>query len=160
MRVRDWWVRSQSIVSGLSRSEIRSAFFRGVEQTLEAWMGGSGGGRGDRVTSLSEPERRSSGPSLSCAQMELDPNFTTEPEPSYPERRSYWVLRLVRATIATGGYLTPTLYAPKDVWTQVNLLLCAVGSWGRFRPLCFRAFLMDKIEDSVSMISFALQPRN
>lgn len=52
-------------------------------------------------------------------QLELDPNHTTEPEPSHPARRSYWVLRLVRSTILHGGYLTPKLFAPKDIWTQV-----------------------------------------
>lgn len=56
---------------------------------------------------------------FSAFQLELDPNHITEPEPSNPVRRSYWVLRLVRSTILHGGYLTPKLFAPKDVWTQV-----------------------------------------
>lgn len=30
------------------------------------------------------------------------------------------MLRLVRSTILHGGYLTPKLFAPKDVWTQVR----------------------------------------
>ncbi|CAM9529665.1 unnamed protein product [Ascophyllum nodosum] len=56
------------------------------------------------------------------AQMELDPNCSTgEAEPSDPARRSYWVMRLVQTTILYGGYLTPKLYAPKEVWTQVGV---------------------------------------
>ncbi|CAM9831712.1 unnamed protein product, partial [Laminaria digitata] len=54
--------------------------------------------------------------------MELDPNGSTaEVEPTHPARRSYWVMRLVRTTIMYGGYLTPKLYAPKEVWTQVGV---------------------------------------
>ncbi|CAN0420391.1 unnamed protein product, partial [Hapterophycus canaliculatus] len=53
--------------------------------------------------------------------MDLDANQSTlEDEPTNPTRRSYWVLRLVRTTILRGGYLTPKLYAPKEVWTQVR----------------------------------------
>ncbi|CAN0463448.1 unnamed protein product, partial [Scytosiphon promiscuus] len=56
--------------------------------------------------------------------MELDPNGSTaEAEPTHPARRSYWVMRLVRTTIMYGGYLTPKLYAPKEVWTQVRFLI-------------------------------------
>lgn len=61
--------------------------------------------------------------------MELDPNGSTaEAEPTHPARRSYWVMRLVRTTIMYGGYLTPKLYAPKEVWTQVRLLVVAEKS--------------------------------
>lgn len=61
--------------------------------------------------------------------MELDPNHsTTETEPSHPGRRSYWVMRLVRTTIVYGGYLTPRLYAPKEVWTQVTFVFGVMAS--------------------------------
>ncbi|CAM9147792.1 unnamed protein product [Sphacelaria rigidula] len=62
------------------------------------------------------------------SKLELDPNHITEPEPSNPVRRSYWVLRLVRSTILHGGYLTPKLFAPKDVWTQVGLKVSGFSS--------------------------------
>ncbi|CAB1117750.1 unnamed protein product [Ectocarpus sp. CCAP 1310/34] len=56
------------------------------------------------------------------SQMDLDAHQSTlEAEPTHPARRSYWVLRLVRTTILYGGYLTPKLYAPKEVWTQVGV---------------------------------------
>lgn len=54
-------------------------------------------------------------------QMELDPTQSTaEAEPTHPSRRAYWVMRLVGTTILYGGYLTPKLFAPKEVWTQVK----------------------------------------
>lgn len=54
-------------------------------------------------------------------QMELNPSQSSiEPMPGHPARKSYWVMRLVRTTIVSGGYLTPKLYAPKDVWNQVS----------------------------------------
>lgn len=56
--------------------------------------------------------------------MELDPNeAASEVEPTHPARKAYWVMRLVRTTILYGGYLTPKLYAPKEVWTQVIIFL-------------------------------------
>lgn len=41
-----------------------------------------------------------------------------EPEPDNTLRRPYWVLRLLRRTVTFGGYLTPRLYVPKNVWEQ------------------------------------------
>ncbi|CAM9941120.1 unnamed protein product [Scytosiphon promiscuus] len=56
------------------------------------------------------------------SQMDLDAKQSTlEDEPTNPTRRSYWVLRLVRTTILCGGYLTPRLYVPKEVWAQVGV---------------------------------------
>ncbi|CAN0346027.1 unnamed protein product [Pylaiella littoralis] len=56
------------------------------------------------------------------SQMELDPNeAASEVEPTHPARKAYWVMRLVRTTILYGGYLTPKLYAPKEVWAQVGV---------------------------------------
>eukprot|EP00903_Cladosiphon_okamuranus_P017607 g16218.t1 len=55
------------------------------------------------------------------SQMNLDPNQSPEPQPTHPARKSYWVLRIVRTTILNGGWLTPKLYAPKEVWTQVGV---------------------------------------
>lgn len=33
----------------------------------------------------------------------------------------YWQLRLINRTIRTGGYLSPTLYVPPVIWTQVGV---------------------------------------
>ena len=41
-----------------------------------------------------------------------------EPEPENVLRRPFWMLRLLRTTINTGGYLTPRLHVPKLVWEQ------------------------------------------
>lgn len=62
--------------------------------------------------------------SISAPQMNLDPNQSPEPQPTHPARKSYWVLRIVKTTIVNGGWLTPKLYAPKEVWTQVSRRMC------------------------------------
>lgn len=93
--------------------------------------------------------------------MELDPNHsTTETEPSHPGRRSYWVMRLVRTTIVYGGYLTPRLYAPKEVWTQVTFVFGVVvfccGCQYASRPMrCTRSAVYSMLDYSLNEIALS-----
>ena len=48
-------------------------------------------------------------------------NSSTEPAPDALARRPYWIMRLLRQTVLTGGHLTPRLYVPKGVCAQVGV---------------------------------------
>jgi hypothetical protein len=41
-----------------------------------------------------------------------------ESMPSAPMMQPYWLLRCISGTIKDGGFLTPSIYVPKLVWTQ------------------------------------------
>lgn len=43
--------------------------------------------------------------------------------PSNPSRRPFHLMRQLRETMQTGGYLTPRLYIPRQLWTQVGIKL-------------------------------------
>jgi len=45
------------------------------------------------------------------------------PEPGNSLRRPFWQLSLLRATITTGGFLTPRLHVPRLVWEQYGAKL-------------------------------------
>ena len=44
-----------------------------------------------------------------------------EPAPWSSVRRPYWTLRLVKSTIEGGGFLTPRLFVPAEVWCQSGI---------------------------------------
>jgi len=44
-----------------------------------------------------------------------------EPPPTSTIKTSYWQLRIIANTIEHGGYLTPTLYVPKNLWSQFGV---------------------------------------
>jgi hypothetical protein len=46
----------------------------------------------------------------------------------YKNYRPYWQLRIVRATVISGGYLTRSVYIPKIVWTQFGAKFTGLGS--------------------------------
>lgn len=44
--------------------------------------------------------------------------FALEKCPLSLPRQPYWQMRIIRNTILTGGYLTPNLYIPRNIWFQ------------------------------------------
>ena len=44
-----------------------------------------------------------------------------EPPPTSTLKMSYWQLRIIGNSIENGGYLTPNLYIPKNLWTQYGV---------------------------------------
>ncbi|XP_004343103.1 hypothetical protein CAOG_07244 [Capsaspora owczarzaki ATCC 30864] len=51
-----------------------------------------------------------------------------DPPPPSPFHRPYWLMRVLLRTMTTGGYLTPKLYVPRQVWFQTGLKLTSVSS--------------------------------
>jgi hypothetical protein len=64
--------------------------------------------------------------------MTSDPaSSTTKPweePPSMPARHPFWLMRLVRASVLTGGFLTEDIFLPKQVWAQIGVKFYALGS--------------------------------
>jgi hypothetical protein len=46
--------------------------------------------------------------------------FEEAPEEDASARRPFWQLRLVHRSILFGGFVSPTIYVPRDVWRQHN----------------------------------------
>ncbi|CAM9481627.1 unnamed protein product [Phaeothamnion confervicola] len=76
---------------------------------------------GSGPASATKPRSRVHQSRVPFEQLELDPNHTIEPAPDQLARRPYWIMRLVMQTIEQGGYITPRLFAPRGVWTQVGV---------------------------------------
>jgi len=51
-----------------------------------------------------------------------------ERPPSSPLFRPFWLMRIIRKTIQSGGYLTPTIYVPKNVWYQPGAKFSAINT--------------------------------
>lgn len=53
--------------------------------------------------------------------IEVKKTISYESPPSSTIKTSYWQLRIIANTIDDGGYLTPNLYVPKNLWTQYGV---------------------------------------
>ncbi|KAJ3255072.1 hypothetical protein HK104_007170, partial [Borealophlyctis nickersoniae] len=51
-----------------------------------------------------------------------------EPPPSNPERRPFWLMRALSRTITKGGFLTPKLYVPRQIWFQSGARFAALDT--------------------------------
>lgn len=51
-----------------------------------------------------------------------------DPPPASPFHRPYWLMRVLYKTMTTGGYLTPKLYVPRQIWFQTGIKLTGVSS--------------------------------
>ncbi|CAG8692276.1 5739_t:CDS:2, partial [Acaulospora morrowiae] len=51
-----------------------------------------------------------------------------EPPPSDVHLRPFWLMRLLERTMTTGGYLTPKLYIPCNLWQQGHKKLTAIDT--------------------------------
>lgn len=54
-----------------------------------------------------------------------------EPRPVPPDDKqgySYWLMRVIRTTILSGGFISDDVYVPKSVWTQIGAKFHALGA--------------------------------
>lgn len=50
-----------------------------------------------------------------------------EEQPQSSTRIPYWKMRLIRKSIAGGAFLTPSIFIPECVWTQVGVKFCGLS---------------------------------
>lgn len=100
-----------------------------VEQLRLASLGSPHSTATTRHHSNARPLSRSS---LESTMMELaqvsqgvsvQVSATWQVEPDNSLRRPFWVLKLIRATITTGGFVTPRFHVPRLVWEQYGAKL-------------------------------------
>eukprot|EP00160_Parvularia_atlantis_P013786 Unigene3057_Nuclearia_a/m.9402 Unigene3057_Nuclearia_a/g.9402 ORF Unigene3057_Nuclearia_a/g.9402 Unigene3057_Nuclearia_a/m.9402 type:complete len:325 (-) Unigene3057_Nuclearia_a:60-1034(-) len=82
------------------------------------------------ITNIPELGRNMPPPSLSAFTFKEQPPIGTMPEtaPSDPLRRPYWLMKLLALTMTRGGYMTPKLYVPRNVWFQQGAKFTAIES--------------------------------
>lgn len=52
-------------------------------------------------------------------------------------RRPFYLMRLIAGSIETGGYITPRLYVPKELWSQAGVKLVALETKVRMLDLLY-----------------------
>ncbi|KAJ3093185.1 hypothetical protein HK102_003593 [Quaeritorhiza haematococci] len=64
---------------------------------------------------------------LEDPSLQQDP-LEPPPSQSQPEYRSFWLMRLLAKTMVTGGFLTPRLHVPPQLWRQSGAKFSAVDA--------------------------------
>eukprot|EP01137_Pigoraptor_chileana_P031322 Opistho-2@18995 len=72
---------------------------------------------------------------MSPAFFSLDFAFESIPKGTAPDqpptnvhRKPYWLMRVLLRTMVTGGYMTPKIYVPRQVWFQTGVKLSSVSA--------------------------------
>jgi ribosome modulation factor len=105
---------------------------RSTSPSLHVGVGGGGGG-GLPATEIDTPTSaffpRFAPPGVTAASVPLPPpSMDAVQVVSNPLRRPFQLMRQIRVTIVSGGYLSRRLYIPQNMWTQTGVKLVAIES--------------------------------
>ena len=57
----------------------------------------------------------------------LPPNLSVEPSPDSVINSPYWHMQLIQKSISNGVFMTPTIFVPACIWSQVGVKFCGLS---------------------------------